>query len=264
MKKNIMLSIFILSIITLILGVFILSNGNNSFKKGIYFRKTFGYIGFVNENINLDLYYINVKNAEFTNNNLSSLSLITENDEVIEIDNYSVRTTYSNKLYTECTINISINEVYGIYSFCKIRLYDDSNHKDYNIGNINIESITTDVAPINTWKIRYALSLVNYQTTLSLTNIHNTEINVIDVKVNFEYINDDIPKNLLFKTDEHYDYNISIDSSNVSEHYIILIKPIIEFQYTSDNTIYYTTIFGSIKRVETLSVDSVYDLISEN
>ena len=261
MKKYLILSVSVLSVIVLTIGLYLFFQGNNSLNKGIYFRKTFGYIGFVNENISLDFNYFSIK-EELVNNDHSNFSLVTVENNEIEVDSYSIKTTKTEKLYTENVINIRINEENGHYTFCKLRLYSGNNYVDYNIGNVQVVSISTNLQVPKFLEMSYNQSFINDEFDISIRNISSSDINIVEVKMNNDvYINEN-PKNIILKSNEIYNYAIKLHTDKISKYDIIKVRPIIEFNCDSDTNLYIRTIAFTAEKIESLKVTEIYEFIN--
>lgn len=238
MKKIMIIFLFVISFALFSIGLFYFTNGNNDWKKGLYFQKIYGYIGYVNEDVNLNLYYFNVKDEVEP---FEQIFLVTNIGNEISIISKSIQTINKTKNYNERILSLTINVEFGLYEISKLRFLYDQKVLEFDLGNIIIDYRKSEVDSLKCLSFTYLQSFIDGEFELTIKNIKPIEVMISNIIYENDMFIDSNSHNLILNYNEEHVYIVSLTDTSLNQFDIIVFRPIIEFKKTDEDTTYLKT-----------------------
>ena len=263
MRRWISYALIGLAAVALGIGVFFFLNNDGGWESGIYFRKTYGYIGFINEEAYLDLFYYNIKEDEkdFENKDMS-LHLVTGAGEEVACDVKTVETISRNRNYSEKKLVLAINlDDNSIVSFQKLKAIHNGVSYVYDIGDVVIENIKTENLARKLMRLQYGM-FQEGKYELTITNISDDAFVIAEVKADCQ----------VFEANNEKDHAIDIGESktyvfrlkeNLSKSDIIYIRPVIVARYLDGETSCYDIVSIIVDSFQQLSYQEVHEFTKD-
>mgnify|MGYP000884155889 CR=1 FL=1 len=239
-KMNKFLIILVLIAFSLIISGMIIYSSNDTSIKGIYFRKTYGYIGTgKSQQIMLDLTMFNVGNEDLSF--FEDIENVSFDTDKVQIENIEIKSVNKERDIEILQFIVLIEMlVYDKIQIMKIKYEADDLIKSYDIGCINLENI--DEEPELIGHGANSNFLYNNQYFLTINNTNTESFTINDLICSSEKITR-IEKS--FPTDYEKGKKLQIQMKiefDVNYFDVFILKPILKFNKLNDPEDYYLLI----------------------
>lgn len=263
MKKKYYVVFGLLAIILCITGFVLFNKGENEWIPGMYIRKSFGYLGYVDETVCFVVYYYIIGDID---------DMITNSETTFYFD---TNDGFSNSAALECsTVVLSTNNYIekraeflidlsdSIKEYRYLTLYNNSNSISIDIGSIVIEHRSYTKESQYNLDLQFGL-IVDDNLDITIHNRNIDEVTIYSLNLSSDYL--EAMNNItyiLYENDSCY-LTIHVKSDDLAASDIVYVKPIIEFQRIMDLEPIPTTIIISGVSMKNLSSNEVF-LLSRN